>query len=224
LLNKKYTLASILPKTQMDLFTLECASEKNWLTKDGTVNYYGKLFNQSKADILFNSLSAKIEWQNDKIFIYGKEIVTQRKVAWYGQKPFEYTYSKTTKFALPWTEELLELKSKLEHKTGESFNSCLLNLYHNGNEGMGWHSDNESNLKKHGAIASLSFGADRKFTFKHRKSKDKISLILEHGSLLVMKDATQDNWLHQLPKSKKITKPRINLTFRTIIENFQENK
>jgi alkylated DNA repair dioxygenase AlkB len=133
LLNKKYTLASILPKTQMDLFTLECASEKNWLSKDGTVNYYGKLFNQSKADILFNSLSAKIEWQNDKIFIYGKEIVTQRKVAWYGQKPFEYTYSKTTKFALPWTEELLELKSKLEHKTGESFNSCLLKLYHYGN-------------------------------------------------------------------------------------------
>jgi alkylated DNA repair dioxygenase AlkB len=94
----------------------------------------------------------------------------------------------------------------------------LLNLYHNGNEGMGWHSDDEKSLGKNNTtIASLSFGAERKFSFKHKQSKQMVSLVLEHGSLLIMKYATQTNWLHSLPKSKKITQPRINLTFRTII-------
>jgi alkylated DNA repair dioxygenase AlkB len=115
--------------------------------------------------------------------------------------------------------ELLELKEIIEQNTGETFNSCLLNLYHNGNEGMAWHSDGEKDLKKNGAIASLSFGAERKFVFKHKKSKEKVELLLENGSLLVMKDFTQTNWLHRLPTTKLITKSRVNLTFRTIEEN-----
>ena len=143
-------------------------------------------------------------------------IVTKRKVAWYGDKPFKYTYSKTTKSALPWTKELLELKDIIEKKTGETFNSCLLNLYHNGEEGMAWHSDGEKDLKKNGAIGSLSFGTDRKFTFKHKATKQIVSILLEKGSLLVMKGTTQTNWLHRLPPTKKIKDPRINLTFRTI--------
>lgn len=137
-------------------------------------------------------------------------------MAWYGEKPFEYTYSNTTKYALPWTSELLALKTLIKKETGEHFNSCLLNLYHNGDEGMAWHSDGETDLKKDGAIGSLSFGAERKFAFKHKQTKDKVELILEHGSLLVMKDITQTHWLHRLPPTKKITQPRINLTFRTI--------
>jgi alkylated DNA repair dioxygenase AlkB len=97
------------------------------------------------------------------------------------------------------------------------FNSCLLNLYHNGNEGMRWHSDDEESLgKNNNTIASLSFGAERKFSFKHKQTKQTVSIVLEDGSLLIMKDATQSNWLHSLPKSKNITQPRINLTFRTI--------
>ena len=112
--------------------------------------------------------------------------------------------------------ELLELKSIIEEKTDLKFNSCLLNLYHNGNEGMAWHSDAEKDLKKNGAIGSLSLGAERKFAFKHKETKETISLILEHGSLLVMKDITQSHWLHRLPPTKRIDKPRINLTFRTI--------
>ena len=120
--------------------------------------------------------------------------------------------------ALPWTNELRVLKKMVEKETGENFNSCLLNLYHDGSEGMAWHSDGETDLEKNGAIASLSFGAERKFCFKHKKTKETVSLILQHGSLLVMKDETQSYWLHRLPPTKKIDHPRINLTFRTIIE------
>ena len=113
----------------------------------------------------------------------------------------------------------MELKSKIEEITNESYNSCLLNLYHNGNEGMGWHTDAEKELKKNGTIASMSIGADRKFVFKHKISKEKVALILKNGSLLVMKNETQDYWLHSLPTTKLVSKPRINLTFRTIIDN-----
>ncbi|MBQ0740235.1 alpha-ketoglutarate-dependent dioxygenase AlkB, partial [Aquimarina celericrescens] len=111
-------------------------------------------------------LLKNIEWKNDEAIIFGKRIITKRKVAWYGEKQFEYTYSNTTKHALPWTLELLELKEIIEKKTNETFNSCLHNLYHDGSEGMAWHSDAEKDLKKNGAIGSLSFGAERKFAFK----------------------------------------------------------
>lgn len=198
----------------MELFDID--STINLLPKDGTVNYYGKVFNQKEANRFLDVLLKTIEWRNDEAIIFGKKIITKRKVAWYAEEPFEYTYSKTTKRALPWTKELLELKTLIEQKTGDTFNSCLLNLYHDGSEGMSWHSDGEKDLKKHGAIASLSFGAERKFSFKHKETKEKVDLFLKHGSLLVMKDTTQSNWLHRLPPTKLISKPRVNLTFRTI--------
>jgi len=201
----------------MNLFEHIIDKTKNWLPKDGTVHYYGKLFTAAEADSYFENLLNNIEWRNDEAIIFGKKIITKRKVAWYGEMPFEYTYSNTTKHALPWTKELLDLKKMVEKETGETFNSCLLNLYHNGEEGMAWHSDGETDLKKDGAIGSLSFGAERKFSFKHKKTGEKVELILEHGSLLVMKDTTQTNWLHRLPPTKRIAKSRINLTFRTII-------
>ena len=200
----------------MDLFNYTPDKNKNHLPKDGIVNYYGKVLNPQQADFYLQSLLDSIEWRNDEAIIFGRKIITKRKVAWYGEKQYEYTYSNTTKSALAWTKELLELKLLIEKITGETFNSCLLNLYHNGDEGMAWHSDAEKDLKKNGAIASLSFGAERKFAFKHKESKETISLILEHGSLLVMKGSTQSNWLHRLPPTKSISKPRINLTFRTI--------
>lgn len=105
----------------------------------------------------------------------------------------------------------------MEKESGETYNSCLLNLYHDGNEGMAWHSDAEKDLKQNGAIGSLSFGAERKFSFKHKKTHEIVSKILQHGSLLVMKDSTQSNWLHRLPPTKITCMPRINLTFRTIV-------
>jgi alkylated DNA repair dioxygenase AlkB len=203
----------------MDLFNLETDRTLNRLPYGGTVNYYGKLMPAKQADFYLNKLLETIEWRNDEAIIFGKKIITKRKVAWYGEKPFEYTYSNSTKYALPWTTELLELKTWIEKESGDTFNSCLLNLYHSGNEGMAWHSDGETDLKKDGAIGSLSFGAERKFAFKHKESKEKVELFLEHGSLLVMKDTTQTHWLHRLPPTKKVNTPRVNLTFRTIEEN-----
>lgn len=202
----------------IDLFNQELPASINLLPKEGTVNYYGKIFNRAEADFFYQHLLQNIVWENDQAVIFGKLIVTKRKVAWYGEKPFEYTYSNITKTALPWTAELLKLKQKIELISGETFNSCLLNLYHNGSEGMAWHSDGETDLKKNGAIASVSFGVERKFSFKHKVDKTNVSLNLEHGSLLMMKGTTQTHWLHRLPPTKKVLTPRINLTFRTIVE------
>ena len=201
----------------MELFENITNSSINLLPKDGTVNYYGKILEEEKANEFYHQLLETIEWNNDEALIFGKKIITKRKVAWYGDENFEYTYSNSTKKALKWTTELLELKKLTEDKTGEKFNSCLLNLYHDGNEGMAYHSDGEKDLKKNGAIASLSFGAERKFSFKHKKTMEKVELVLANGSLLVMKDQTQTFWLHRLPPTKKIFTPRINLTFRMII-------
>lgn len=190
----------------------------NILPNDGTVHYYGKVFSKQKSDFYYDYLLNQIPWENDEAIIFGKLILTKRKVAWFGEKPFEYTYSKRTKYAKFWTPELLELKQKCEEVTGETYNSCLLNLYHDGSEGMAYHSDGEKDLKKHGAIASLTFGAERKFLFKHKTTKEKVEIFLENGSLLVMKGTTQDHWLHRLPPTTKVKTPRVNLTFRTIEE------
>jgi alkylated DNA repair dioxygenase AlkB len=199
----------------MDLFNTETAI--NLLPFDGEVNYYGKIIAAKESAHYYGKLLNTIEWKNDEAIIFGRHIITKRKAAWYGNDNYSYTYSNTTKHALPWTKELLELKELTEKITGTTFNSCLLNLYHTGEEGMAWHSDDEKSLGKNTSIASLSFGAERKFSLKHRQTKRSLSLILESGSLLVMKGATQTNWLHCLPKSKKIKTPRINLTFRTMI-------
>ena len=199
------------------LFDLEASAEKNLLPYDGEVYYYGKVMSSEDADQYFRRLMQEIEWENDKALIFGKEIITKRKVAWYGDKPFAYTYSKYTKQALPWSPTLLKLKSLVEKESQETYNSCLLNLYHQGEEGMAWHSDGEKDLKKHGAIASISLGAQRKFAFKHKASKEKVEMYLEHGSLLIMKGSTQSHWLHRLPPTKKVSEARVNLTFRTIV-------
>ena len=198
----------------MDLFSSH--QPVNLLPFDGIAKYYGKILNKKASADYYDRLHSGIEWKNDEVKIFGNHFITKRQVAWYGDLDYEYTYSNATKLALPWTQELRELKDLTEKSTGESFNSCLLNLYHSGEEGMGWHSDDEKSLGKNSAIASLSFGADRKFSFRHKKTRQSLSIILETGSLLLMKGSTQTHWLHALPKSKKILRPRINLTFRSI--------
>lgn len=197
----------------MKLFN-EADPQRNYLPYDGTVNYYGVI--TDKQDYFYEVLLEKVAWKPDQAVIFGKHLETKRKVAWYGDHRFEYSYSGIQKVAMPWIEELLELKEMVESISGESYNSCLLNLYHNGSEGMAWHSDGEKDLKKNGAIASLTFGAERKFSFKHKQSKERIDMLLENGSLLVMKDTTQSHWMHRLPPTKQLHGPRINLTFRTI--------
>lgn len=204
----------------MDLFSSLLDEPINILPTDGEVNYYGEIMTLSDSDYYFERLLNSITWRCDQALVFGKIIETKRKVAWCADtvdgKPFSYRYSGVTKYSIPFTEELLILKQLVEQHTNESYNSCLLNLYHSGEEGMAWHSDGETDLKKHGAIASLSFGAERKFAFKHKLSKEVVSLQLKPGSLLVMKGTTQQHWLHRLPPTKKVFEPRINLTFRTI--------
>ena len=184
---------------------------------DGIAIYYGKILTFHEANGYFHSLLQNTPWKNDEVVVFGKHIVTKRKTAWYGDSNYVYIYSNTMKQALPWTRELLNLKQIVENRSNTKFNSCLLNLYHDGNEGMGWHSDDEKSIEENSTIASVSFGAERKFSFKHKQNKKIISVLLEHGSLLLSKEVTQKNWLHSLPKSRKITLPRINLTFRRMV-------
>ena len=198
----------------MDLFSSDNIT--NILPFDGVSNYHGIVLNKNQCGFYYEALFNTINWKNDEAIIFGKKIITKRKVAWYGDAEYSYSYSKVTKTANLWTKELLVLKEIVEKESGETYNSCLLNLYHSGDEGMAYHADNEKMLKKNGAIASLSLGAERKFSFKHKEHKQRIDVLLERGSLLVMKESTQTHWLHRLPPTKKVNSPRINLTFRTI--------
>lgn len=202
---------------KMNLFNPDFTT--NLLPKDGEAIYHGKIMAALKAQEYFQLLLENIAWKNDEAVIFGKHIITKRKVAWYADQAFSYTYSNITKQALPWTKELLSLKALVAEITGVTYNSCLLNLYHDGDEGMAWHSDDEKELAKNSSIASLTFGAERKFAFKHKQSKETVSLMLESGSLLVMKGKTQTYWLHRLPPTKKVKSPRVNLTFRMMNGN-----
>lgn len=201
----------------MKLFPESFNPNKNLLPSDGEVYYHGCVFSPSESDYFFQKLLSEIVWKNDEALIFGKRLITKRKVAWYGETAFGYTYSNTTKYALPWTQNLLQIKEVVQQISGATFNACLLNLYHDGSEGMAWHSDAEKDLQKDGVIASVSFGAERKFGFKHKKTSEKVYCLLEHGSLLLMQGKTQTHWLHRLPTTTKVHRSRINLTFRTIV-------
>ena len=199
----------------MDLFNQNTHS--NMLPYEGEVIYEGSIFNRKQITSYYQNLLHQIPWQNDEAIIFGKHHITKRKVAWYGDKVYSYTYSGVTKQAHLWTPELLQLKQKVEEISSTTYNSCLLNLYHDGTEGMGWHSDAEKTLLENGTIASITFGAERKFSFKHKVTRQRVDILLENGSLLLMKGTTQKKWLHRLPPTKKVFSPRINLTFRTVI-------
>lgn len=186
------------------------------LKSDGIVKYVDPVFTAHESKKFFEALSEEIAWQNDLVIMFGKRLEMRRKTAWYGEKPFDYTYSKISRKALPWTPALLQIKQAAEKLSGDSYNSCLLNYYHDGDDGMGWHSDDEAELEPGNSIASISFGAARKFTLKHKRTKEAHDLMLENGSALIMYPPTQEFWLHTLRKSKKIDAPRINLTFRRI--------
>ena len=187
---------------------------QNLLPYDGEAFYLKNVFTTTVADQYFSALEKNILWEHDEGILFGKHYITDRMVAWYGDQPFVYSYSKAPKEALPWTKTLLAIKKTVEEEASCRFNSCLLNYYHHGDEGMGWHSDNEKEMLKEGTIASLSLGATRKFSFKHKKTKETVALELTHGSLLLKKKEIQEHWLHSLPKTKKVNSSRINLTYR----------
>jgi len=186
----------------------------NILPHDGIALYYDKIIADDQVKQLYDALLNNILWENERVIMFGKEIITKRKVALYSDPSIAYRYASKTKIGLPWTSTLLTIKNTIESITKESYNACLLNLYHNGEESMGWHSDNEKEIITNSSIASLSLGASRKFSFKHKETKETVSIELANGSLLEMKGSVQTHWWHALLKSKKVTDARINLTFR----------
>jgi alkylated DNA repair dioxygenase AlkB len=164
----------------------------NLLPKDGVVNYHLNFISSNNSAKLMNQLQKSLQWDADQLMMFGKLVTTRRKVAWVGDLNCDYTYSGVKKQAQSWTPELLSIKSQIEELAQSDFNSCLLNFYHDGDDGMGWHSDNEKELDPYSPIASLSLGARRKFAFRHKEDKTTIPLYLESGSALIMRSPTQE--------------------------------
>lgn len=184
---------------------------------DADINYYPHFINYNESNTIYENLLKETFWKQDEITVYGKKHLQPRLTALYGEDQKAYSYSNIKMVPNAWTPLLQNLKSKVENICGVSFNVVLLNYYRNEKDGNGWHADNEKELGKNPTIASLSFGASRVFQLKHNEDKTlKRNLILENGSLLIMKGTTQEFWKHQIPKSLKLTGSRINLTFRII--------
>ncbi len=185
--------------------------------KDADMAYFPNFFEKKEADNYFSLLLEKTEWQQDNITLFGKTYLQPRLTALYASNKLPYTYSNITMHPHVFYKELIYIKDKVEEACNSSFTTCLLNLYRNGQDSNGWHADDESELGVNPVIASVSLGAERIFHLKHKEDKTlKHKLILEHGSLLLMKGTTQHCWLHQLPKTKKQIEKRINLTFRIL--------
>ena len=189
----------------------------NILPKDGRAEYFPGVLTEQSSTHLMNQLQTSLLWEPDQLIIFGKMVTTRRKVAWVGDQNCSYTYSGIKKNPQAWTKELLSIKIQLEELAQSEFNSCLLNFYHDGEDGMGWHSDDEKELNPSSPIVSLSLGARRKFAFRHKADKTTIPLYLENGSVLIMHSPTQQFWQHALLKTKTVSLPRLNLTFRNIL-------
>lgn len=184
---------------------------------DADISYYPNFFETDKADAIYYELLNKTPWQQDNITVYGKNHLQPRLTALYGNEGKPYSYSNIKMQPHHWTLLLQKIKFHIESQIATNFTTVLLNLYRNGNDSNGWHADNEKELGHNPVIASVSFGAERVFQLKHNTDKSlKKSIILEHGSLLIMKGTTQHFWKHQIPKTAKKVAPRINLTFRVI--------
>tara|TARA_Y100000768_G_C23982801_1_gene686878 strand:- start:180 stop:761 length:582 start_codon:yes stop_codon:yes gene_type:complete len=187
---------------------------------DLSVEYIPQFFNKEKSNFFLNTFTSSIKWRGDQIKIYGKTHPLPRLTAFFGDLDASYSYSGISMNPMPWTKELLEIKSKIEYHTGNYFNSVLLNRYRDGCDYHGFHSDNESSLGNTINIASVSFGSVRDFKFKTRDNSHirSFTFPLSHGSLLLMNHPTQIRWLHSLPKRLKVRNERINLTFRYIVK------
>lgn len=184
---------------------------------DADIRFYPSLLNQSESDRLFQDLTQTICWRQDAITLYGRSRLQPRLTAWYGDPGKSYTYSGLTLSPTPWTSALLDLKAQIETVSGVIFNSVLLNLYRDGQDSMGWHSDDEPELGPNPIIGSLSLGGTRRFQLRHRLDRGlKSEFLLTAGSYLLMQGRTQHYWQHQVPKTKRPVPPRINLTFRIV--------
>lgn len=183
---------------------------------NGEFIFLPNFFSRIEADLLLNSLKQNIVWRQESMNMYGKKIDFPRLTAWYGNNDKPYSFSGITLQPLPWTNEILTIKYKIEPIANTVFNSVLLNLYRDGNDSISWHTDAEKELGINPIIASVNFGATRKFQLRHIKTKEKLDIELTHGSLLIMQGELQHYWQHQVPKTSKPVGERINLTFRVI--------
>jgi alkylated DNA repair dioxygenase AlkB len=184
---------------------------------DATIIYYPNFFDNEEANLVFDQLKNEIPWQQDEIRVFGKTHLQPRLTALFGDEAKEYSYSNIKMKPHPWNTLLQKIKLKVETQTVTSFTSVLLNYYRDGKDSNGWHADNEKELGTNPVIASISFGAERVFQLKHNLDKNqKINILLEHGSLLLMQGSTQHFWKHQIPKTSKPVDSRINLTFRVL--------
>lgn len=184
---------------------------------DGLVILYGNFLKLAESDRLFGELYKSINWRQEQIKIFGKIRPIPRLTAWYADEGKSYTYSGIEHHAQPWNPTLKSIKSQVEDIAEVTFNSVLINLYRDGKDSMSWHSDDEPELGKNPIIASVSLGGTRRFSGKHKISKDrKFNIDLTSGSLLLMKGETQHFWQHQIPKTSRVVEPRINLTFRMV--------
>ena len=187
---------------------------------DAELVFYPALLPPQDNDRFFACLMTTISWQQDWITLYGRSLPQPRLTAWYGDAGKTYTYSGITMQPSPWTENLLNLKATVEAVSGVTFNSVLLNLYRDGNDSMGWHSDDEPELGQNPVIGSLSLGGTRRFRLRHRVQTGlKHELELTSGSFLLMQGTTQHYWQHHIPKTRRCVSPRINLTFRRILQS-----
>lgn len=184
--------------------------------KDTRLLYFPNFLNRDESDYLFSELKASILFESGEITLFGKTYSKPRMEAFFAENNLNYSYSGQKLTTRLFTTDLLSIKSRIEEKVSFRFNALLMNLYRDGHDSNGWHSDNEKELGPDPIIASLSLGAARKFEMQHKQSKERFKIILEPGSLLIMLEGSQIFWRHQLPKDKKLTEPRINLTFRKI--------
>lgn len=192
-------------------------TDTNLLPYNGEVFFFPQFFSKKDSDSLLQHLLANISWKQEPIKIFGKQVMQPRLTAWYGDASKAYSYSGITMRPLAWTNSLEQIKTAIETKTNLVFNSALLNLYRDGKDSMGWHRDNEKELGPNPTIASVSFGGSRVFKLRDYNNKSPVIPIeLTHGSLLLMKGATQHHWEHQVAKTSKPVAPRINITFREI--------
>ncbi|MDI1230223.1 MAG: alpha-ketoglutarate-dependent dioxygenase AlkB [Methylobacter sp.] len=188
----------------------------NLVPFDGELYLIKQFYSLPEADLLFAKLHADLAWQEEAIFIYGRWVKVPRLMCWYGDPGAWYRYSGVNHQPMLWTPALQTIREKVEWQCQCTFNSVLANLYRDGKDSMGCHADDEKQLGKNPVIASLSLGDQRLFKLRHKKSQEKLDIVLGHGDLLVMSGTLQHHWMHSLPKTKKMKMPRINLTFREI--------
>jgi alkylated DNA repair dioxygenase AlkB len=198
--------------------TISSPKAKSGLTviENGEYLFYPDFFTKLESETYLQKLKTDIEWKQESMNMYGKQVAFPRLTAWYGDNDRPYSFSGITLAPKNWTKELLEIKEKIESISKVVFNSVLLNRYRNGNDSISWHTDAEKELGRNPIIASVNFGATRKFQLRHIKTKEKLEIELTNGSLLIMQGELQHYWQHQVPKTSQKVNERINLTFRVI--------